>query len=43
MHRNSIRYRLQHIRNLTNLDPDDPEERLALQIGALVAEDASEK
>lgn len=43
MHRNSIRYRLQHIRSLTNLDPDDAEERLALQIGVLVAEQASDR
>jgi DNA-binding PucR family transcriptional regulator len=37
LHRNSLRYRLARIQALTGLDPDDPDARLALQIGILLA------
>ncbi len=36
LHRNSLRYRLARIQALTGMDPDDPNARLALQIGILV-------
>ena len=36
LHRNSLRYRLARIQALTGLDPDDPDARLALQIGILI-------
>src|SRR5438132_7401097 len=36
LHRNSLRYRLARIQALTGLDPDDPDARLALQIGVLI-------
>lgn len=36
LHRNSLRYRLERIRLLLDLDPDDPDARLALQIALLV-------
>jgi len=40
VHRNSLRYRLARIRALTGLDPDDPDARLALQVGMLVSAEA---
>jgi DNA-binding PucR family transcriptional regulator len=36
LHRNSMRYRLARIQALTGLDPDDPDARLALQVGILI-------
>ncbi len=36
IHRNSLRYRLSRIQFLTGLDPDNPDVRLALQIGLLI-------
>lgn len=36
IHRNSMRYRLAHIRALTGLDLDSADNRLALQVGLLV-------
>ncbi len=36
LHRNSLRYRLARIQAFTGLDPDDPDARLALQIGILI-------
>jgi DNA-binding PucR family transcriptional regulator len=36
IHRNSLRYRLARIQALTALDHDDPDTRLALQIGLLM-------
>ncbi len=36
LHRNSLRYRLARIQVLTGLDPDEPDARLALQIGILL-------
>lgn len=38
IHRNSLRYRLARIQALTGLDHDDPDTRLALQIGLLMVE-----
>jgi DNA-binding PucR family transcriptional regulator len=37
MHRNSLRYRLAHIQALTGMDPDDPDDRLALQVAVLLS------
>ncbi len=36
IHRNSLRYRLQRIKLLVGLDPDDPHEGLALQVAILL-------
>lgn len=36
LHRNSLRYRLARIQALTGMDPDDPDARLALQVGILL-------
>jgi len=37
LHRNSMRYRLARIHALAGLDPDDPDDRLALQIALLLS------
>jgi PucR family transcriptional regulator, purine catabolism regulatory protein len=41
LHRNSLRYRLARIKALLDLDPDDPDARLALQIAILLSQDKS--
>lgn len=42
LHRNSLRYRLARIQALTGMDPNDPDARLALQIGVLMRDQKSE-
>jgi DNA-binding PucR family transcriptional regulator len=42
LHRNSLLYRLERIRELTGLDSKRPEDRLALQLGLLALDNAKE-
>jgi len=41
LHRNSLAYRLARIQALTGLDIDDPDARMALQVGLLVSAEAA--
>ena len=43
LHRNSVRYRLDRINELTGLDWRDPQARLALKLGLLAMDEEGEK